>query len=247
MGTLSWECGNSVWKEIRMKIESIDVNRKEIYRYLGYRGQEPDETVQALIDKVLQALLEVIRPSYGYQYYRCQVIEDKVCLMQNQEMREDSNNIYEFESKKLADNLTQCDEVILLAATLGLEADKLIQRYTVMNMAKASVAQACGAACIEAFCNKIQENIRKEALERGLYLRPRFSPGYGDLRLDYQRDIFALLECQKRLGMSLTDSMLMLPTKSVTAIIGLTRNKENCHIAKCSACNKIDCEFRSID
>lgn len=230
-----------------MKIKYQEVNRKEIYRYLGYRGQEPDEMIQKMIDEVLQALLDVIRPVYGYRYYRCQVTQDKVCLLQNQEMSEDSSGVYEFASRKLAENLSQCEEVVLLAATLGLEVDKLIQRYTVMNMAKASIAQACGAACIEAFCNKVQENIRQEAFERGLYLRPRFSPGYGDWPLDDQKGIFDLLECQKRLGMSLTDSMLMLPTKSVTAMIGLTKNQENCHIAKCSTCKKVDCEFRSID
>lgn len=244
-----------------MKIEQADVNRREIYRYLGYRGQEPDEMVQSMIDEVLKELLRVVRPAHSYRYYGCEVIENKVYLLKDERMEMELADgesehtgvhnadelIQEILSQKLADNLAQCEEVILLAATLGLEADKLIQRYTVMNMAKASVAQACGAACIEAYCNKVQEDIRQEALERGLYLRPRFSPGYGDLRLDYQKDIFGLLECNKRLGMSLTDSMLMLPTKSVTAIIGLTRNKENCHIAKCSVCSKTDCEFRTID
>ncbi len=239
-----------------MMIEQADVNRKEIYRYLGYRGQEPDEAVQSMIDEVLKELLRVIRPAHSYRYYGCKVIENKVYLLKSErmemeladgELESTDEPIQEFLSKKLSDNLSQCEEAVLLAATLGLEADKLIQRYTVMNMAKASIAQACGAACIEAYCNKVQEDIRQQALTRGLYLRPRFSPGYGDLKLDYQKNIFDLLECQKRLGMSLTESMLMLPTKSVTAIIGLTLNAENCHIAKCSSCSKTDCEFRSID
>lgn len=244
-----------------MKIELSDVNRKEIYRYLGYRGQEPDKLVQSMIDEVLKELLRVVRPVHSYRYYGCKVIENKVYLLKGERMemgladdeseqtgnKDTAEPVQEFLSQKLADNLSQCEEAVLLAATLGLEADKLIQRYTVMNMAKASIAQACGAACMEAYCNKVQEIIRQEALERGLYLRPRFSPGYGDLKLDYQKNIFDLLECQKRLGMSLTESMLMLPTKSVTAIIGFTRNKENCHIAKCSVCSKTDCEFRSID
>ena len=241
-----------------MKIKQSDVNRREIYRYLGYRGQEPDEVIQRLIDEVLQELLRVIRPGHSYRIYTCKVYGDRVRLIKHKMEEQfadfyevnsfdEQNYIQEFESRKLADNLAQCSEVVLLAATLGLEADKLIQRYTVMNMAKASIAQACGAACIEAYCNKVQEDIRQQALTRGLYLRPRFSPGYGDFALENQRDIFCLLECNKRLGMSLTDSMLMLPTKSVTAIIGLTKNKENCHIARCSTCNKTDCEFRSID
>ncbi len=229
-----------------MKIGSEAVNRREIYRYLGYKGQEPDEMVRGLVEEVLGELLRVVRPVNSYRYYQCEIIGDKVSLYDG-DVGTELEAVLTFVSKKLADNLAQCSEVVLLVATLGIEADKLIQRYTVMNMAKASIAQACGAACIEAYCNKVQEDIRQEALLRGLYLRPRFSPGYGDLALEYQCDLFGLLECNKRLGMSLTDSMLMLPTKSVTAIIGLTANAENCHIARCSSCSKTDCEFRSVD
>lgn len=210
--------------------------------------------VRGLVEEVLNELLRVVRPMNSHRYYSCETVDGKVYLYEKTadiDMKHIATEYREatlvLTSRNLSDNLTQCSEVILFAATLGLEADKLIQRYTVMNMAKASIAQACGAACIEAYCNKEQEAIRQEAARRGLYLRPRFSPGYGDLALEHQRDIFALLECNKRLGMSLTDSMLMLPTKSVTAIIGLTKNADNCHIAKCNSCSKTDCEFRSID
>ena len=225
-----------------MELTTADVNRREIYRYLGYRGQLPDDTVCQMVEEVLQEILRVIKPKNVYQSYECCVQNGEVILQNG--IQKDG---IVFRSRNLADNLTQCHKVILVAATLGVEADKLIGRYEIMNMAKASVAQACSAACIEAYCNLLQEEIRKQALDEGFYLRPRFSPGYGDLPLEAQKTFFACVECTKRLGLTLTDSLLMYPTKSVTAFIGMTKNKQGCHIAKCSTCENTGCEFRYED
>ncbi len=225
-----------------MELTTADVNRREIYRYLGYRGQLPDDTVCQMVEEVLQEILRVIKPKNVYQSYECSVQNGEV-ILQNGIQKEG----IAFRSRNLADNLAQCHKVILVAATLGVEADKLIGRYEIMNMAKASVAQACSAACIEAYCNLLQEEIRKQALDEGFYLRPRFSPGYGDLPLEAQKTFFACVECTKRLGLTLTDSLLMYPTKSVTAFIGMTKNKQGCHIAKCSTCENTGCEFRYED
>lgn len=222
-----------------MKLTSSDVNRREIYRYLGYGRQTPDEAVLAMTQEVLQELLYVIEPRHLYQRYECHVSEDKIWVRTG---AEDSGTL--FTSKHLAKNLAGCEQVILMAATLGAEADKLLRRYEIMNMAKASAVQACGAACIEAYCNLLQEEIRKQMKKEGLYVKPRFSPGYGDLPLEAQRSFFARLSCTKFLGLTLTDSLLMYPTKSVTAFIGITKNPQGCHIAKCSSCKNTGCEFR---
>ncbi len=225
-----------------MELRIEDVNRREIYRYLGYGGKVPDETVLQMTEEVLRELIRVIQPKNLYQSYACSVQGDEIRLWN--EVQTDPVILH---SRKLAENLAQCGKVVLMAATLGIEADKLLQRYEIMNMAKASAAQACGAACIEAYCNLLQEDIRRRAQDEELYLRPRFSPGYGDFPLEAQKIIFDCLQCTKRLGLTLTDSLLMYPTKSVTALIGLTKNKQGCHIAKCSTCENRGCEFRYED
>lgn len=224
----------------KMDIINLDiqnaVNRREIYRYLGYGINEPDADVCTLVDEVLSELLKVVKPKSIYRLFDCKTDGSSVF----------AGNM-EIKSRGLSGNLAQCGMVAILAATLGLEADKLLQRYEIINMAKASIAQACGAACIEAYCNLLQEKIRIAAQEESskpLYLRPRFSPGYGDLPLETQRDIFHVLDCTKRIGLTLTQSLLMYPTKSVTAFIGLTGNFRSCHIEKCKSCGKTDCEFR---
>jgi cobalamin-dependent methionine synthase I len=223
------------------------VNIREIYRYLGYGINTPDEGIEAIVDEVLENLIKVVKPKNIYKIFKCTTDGGEIAL----ESIDNENDILVIKSKNLSDNLSQCSKVILLAATLGLEADKLMQKYEILNMAKASISQACGAACIEAYCNILQDKIHgqlsdEEYMATGnkLYLRPRFSPGYGDLPLQYQRIIFDELECTKRIGLTLTESLLMYPTKSVTAFIGLTNNPKSCHIHKCKNCENIGCEFR---
>lgn len=217
------------------------VNKREIYRYMGYGQNEPDDSVRALADEVLEELILQIQPKSIYRIYECDI---SGCGASADVIRLGD---MEIKSRGLAGNLAQCKLAAVMAATLGIEADKLLQRYEVTNMAKASVAQACGAACIEAYCDLLQEEILQAAQKKHggkLYLRPRFSPGYGDLPLETQSQIFAALDCTKRIGLTLTQSLLMYPTKSVTAFIGLTRNPASCHIESCESCAKTDCEFR---
>ncbi len=226
-----------------MELTIEQIKRREIYRYLGYRGQTPDDRICQMIEEVLQELLRVIRPKNLYQRFSCRIQDKRIIQLQSDALQGE----WIFQSAALAENLAQCQEVILMAATLGIEADKLLQKYEIMNITKASITQACGGACIEAYCNLLQEQIRAEEQEKGYYLRPRFSPGYGDFPLEAQKQMFDCLQCTKRLGVTLTDSLLMYPTKSVTAIIGITKNKQGCHIAKCSACENTGCEFRYED
>lgn len=217
------------------------VNIREIYRYLGYGTKSPDDTTDTMITEILDELTNVVRPGNVYKLFICSTSENVVVL-------KGERRTLAFESRNLADNLSQCGNVVLFAATLGIEADRLLQKYELLDMTKAVVIQACGAACIEAYCNILQEQICDEVSRDGKkrYLRPRFSPGYGDLPLQCQRIIFDELECEKRIGLTLTDSLLMYPTKSVSAFIGLTASPQGCHVGKCKNCGNTGCEFREV-
>ena len=96
----------------------------------------------------------------------------------------------------------------------------------------------------EAWCDEVNERIKQEAADKGLYTRPRFSPGYGDFPLDNQRDIFQALQVEKRVGIALTESLLMIPSKSVTAVIGAGRDHLPCVREGCEVCSKADCLYR---
>ena len=120
-------------------------------------------------------------------------------------------------SSSLSKNLSGCKKIILFAATVGIGIDRLIMKYGKIYPVKGLMMQALGAERIEALCDAFVSEMEKT----GQKMRPRFSPGYGDLPLEFQKEIFAALAPEKNIGLTLSASCLMSPTKSVTAIIGI--------------------------
>lgn len=120
------------------------------------------------------------------------------------------------ESQNLADHLQNATDVVLFAATLGIGADRAIQRASLKSQAEALVLDAAATAAVEALCDDFCALYAKDYL-----CTRRFSPGYGDLSLGYQNTLLSCLDAHKNIGLTLTDSLLMVPTKSVTAIFGI--------------------------
>ena len=132
----------------------------------------------------------------------------------------------------------------MMAVTIGPGPDRLVRRAELRDMLKAYTYQAVGAAMAEAWCEEVNDIIRKEAEEKGLFTRPRFSPGYGDFPLEVQKDFERILEMPKSIGVSLSESLLMTPTKSITAVVGLSKYRTDCHTAGCEECNMHEtCEY----
>ncbi|MBR3893597.1 MAG: Vitamin B12 dependent methionine synthase activation subunit [Clostridia bacterium] len=127
-------------------------------------------------------------------------------------------------SRSLAAHLAGCDRAVVFAATVGLEIDRLIAKYSRLSPARALCLQAIGTERIETLCDLLCASWKEAYCAEGKRTRTRFSPGYGDLPLAMQSDIFRLLDAPKRIGLSLNDSLLMSPTKSVTAIVGIERS-----------------------
>ena len=115
---------------------------------------------------------------------------------------------------------------MIFAATIGVEIDRLITKYSRLSPAKAFCCQAIGAERVEELCDDFCESVNEKLGAGGEMLKPRFSPGYGDLPLETQKMIFSLLDCPKRIGVTLGDSLLMSPSKSVTAFAGITKRQE---------------------
>lgn len=120
-------------------------------------------------------------------------------------------------SENLKKCIWGCSEILVLAATVGAGIDRLIQKYNRISPAKAILLQAAGSEAVESLCDTFCSDIKKTYPD----LRPRFSPGYGDLPLSIQPDLIRALDCTNRIGITLNDSLMMSPSKSVTAIIGI--------------------------
>lgn len=148
-------------------------------------------------------------------------------------------------SKNLGKNLKGCQQAVVFAATLGLQADVLVKRASRSgNVSQAVIFQAAQAAIIEEYCDCCQKEIQGLLERQKQYLRPRFSPGYGDFTIEHQRDLTRLLNTPKTIGLTLSDHFILIPTKSVTAIMGITKEQQSCPLKGCESCEKTDCQFR---
>lgn len=212
----------------------METDPKEVLRYLGYGGKPADETVSALVAECVEELKNAVRPRHIVRTYPLKVLPDGQLDF----------TCFRVRSKNLSRNLGDCSQVILFAATLGAEADALIRKYNRISISKAVVMQAAAAAMIEAYCDEVNGILKEEYQKRNQYLRPRFSPGYGDFPLESQVQIAGALEMGKRIGVMLTDSLLMAPSKSVTAVIGISEKPHLCERKGCEACHKTDCAYR---
>lgn len=210
------------------------VDRREILRYLGYKGHEADKMVGEIVEQCLLELGREARPRSLHREFPLELGEGGLidgCCFQTR-------------SVHLSRNLKDCGQVIVFAATLGVGADHLIYKYNRLQMSKAVIMQAAAAAMIEEYCDQICRELAGRYEEQGRYLRPRFSPGYGDFPLDCQESLLDALEAGKRIGIKLTDSLLMMPSKSVTAVMGVSRKPYRCDIKGCETCAKTDCAYR---
>ena len=126
--------------------------------------------------------------------------------------------VFQVCSRDLAAHLAGCKRVILFAATVGATIDRELQKQSRLSPHRAYELQREGLREIECFCDTLCDAFAKE---QSATLRRRFSPGYGDLSLTVQRDIFRVLEPAKNIGLCLADSCVMSPSKSVTAFVGV--------------------------
>lgn len=211
----------------------IEVNREEALRYLGYRRSiKGDLTpVYQSLDQCIQELQKVVQPKHLLKRFSLEVKDNTIKV-----------NDMVIHSRDLAKNLSGCHAVYLFAGTIGIGVDRLIKRAEVTRMSDAVIYQAVGAAMIEAYCDDVNEQLRKEVQSHGEYLKPRFSPGYGDVALHHQKDFMRLLKMDK-IGITLMESLLMVPSKSVTAFIGVTHKVQPRHVKDCKNC-PVQCEFR---
>ena len=136
---------------------------------------------------------------------------------------EDGFPVFPFEqrSEKLRKNLQGCDRAVLFAATIGSGIDRLIRRYEKADPKLGLLLQGLGAERVESLCDAFNEEVKEICEETGCGTRMRYSPGYGDLPIEVQKVFLPLLDAERRLGITLSDSCLMAPSKSVTAIIGI--------------------------
>ncbi len=209
----------------------LDVN--EALRYLGVRG-EPDPELSAQVARTAEELTNLLTPRYTYQVFDLAPAPGGIRLAGTETV---------LPGTTAARMLGSCRQAALLACTLGARFDQMLLAAQARDMARAVVLDACGGAWVEAGCDEAEHEIA--ARFPGQYLTDRFSPGYGDLPLSLQSGLCALLDTPRRLGLYVTESDMLHPVKSVTALVGIADAPQPARVRGCGACTlRETCAYR---
>ena len=207
------------------------IPRAQTLHYLRCRGGSPDGELDDALACCEERILRTARPRLVWRLFPR--TEDGTVA--GTDYRPAGEDIRAF--------LRGCDSVVLLAATLGAEVESLIRRAAGRDMAEAVILDAAGSAAVEELCDSFCADLAAALAPR--CLTGRFSPGYGDMPLSDQFALFRVLDVSRRIGVTLSDSALMIPQKSVTALIGVSDRPQPPRTQGCGSCRRReDCPYR---
>lgn len=212
-----------------------EINKSEVIRYLGYGNASPDENTLKLTEDMISLAVKTLSPKAIHGVF--EIDGKKIC---------GSNLILNGED--ISSHLHNAKKCIIFAATLGAKAEMQINLFQKNDMEKAVIFDAVCDAYIESFADSYCEKLRKQFKKDGFYINTRFSPGYGDFSIEKQKDIVAALKSDKLIGLTVTDSFILLPRKSITALIGVFDTPPTGKTRGCDSCNMQDrCKMRGTD
>ncbi len=208
------------------------IHPNEVLMYLGNtQGEIPPEMDLAVEEGAVQ-VMRVARPRLTY----------RVFALENGALQ---GVDFPLLGRDIARHLQDCTHAVLMAATLGPEVETLLMRTQITDMARALVLDSCASTAIENVCDNFEDELRQLCAGEGQYLTDRFSPGYGDMPIHQQRDFCNLLDTQRRIGLTVSQSGIMLPRKSVTAVLGVATTPRTRRSAGCAHCNLFrTCQLR---
>lgn len=220
--------------EVNMRIDTIDT--EEILHFLGYIQTSDeyklDDVVSKTIEEMKSRVLELAVPRYVYREFELKNGHPVGIHLK-------------LSGKDIQRLFKQSHHCILLAATLGTQIEKEGKRLQLQDMGKAVIFDSCASAAIEQVCDNLQEELRQAYEKKQLYLTDRYSCGYGDLPLTIQNEFLKVLDAPRKIGLYANDSCLLVPRKSVTAIIGISNHIQPAILRGCVHCLlRETCEFR---
>lgn len=201
----------------------MEINIREALRYVGVH--QPDAAMLHEMQLIADEVLRKVTPRSVYRVCTVQLTAEG-CLLPEIGVT--------LPGRMARRMLETCHHTAVLACTLGPGFDGLLRTCQQQDMARAVMMDACGSAYVEAACDAAERELA--ATYPGQYLTDRFSPGYGDLPLDVQQGMLAGLNAMRRIGVTALPSCLMNPSKSVTAVIGLSDQAQKARIRGCGYC-----------
>ena len=199
-----------------------DPDPKQVLRYLGYRGQDMQTGIAWQIQKGIRTVGEIAAPRLVWRRLPVWNGEISGLPAKGQEIR---------------DLLMPCREAVVMAATLGTQVEQMLMRLKVTDMADAVILDACASAAAEKVCDCFEEDLGSRIEAEGLFLTCRLCPGYGDFPVGTQTALCRLLDTGRRIGLTVTDSQILIPRKSVTAVYGVAKEPQQPCGSGCGSCS----------
>lgn len=211
-----------------------DLNKKEALRYMGQADSDCDDRLSILMEQCEKRLLSVIRPRYLYQCFD---------IKENDEGIHVENTSLTLVGNDIKRHLKGCTKAVLLCTTLSAEADRVIRIAGLKDMLEALTLDCLASTAVEQLCDKAELKIKEDYPEYEMTWR--YGIGYGDLPISLQKDFLNVLNAPKLIGLNVTESFILTPRKSVTAVIGLSKDKIEPAKRGCAVCTlKGTCAYR---
>jgi hypothetical protein len=215
----------------------LNILRGVTLRYLGVPQDKADARATAAAEAAIAEVRAILETRYVFRFFDVEKRRGSIAL---------SGASFEISGLDLLAHLENSKKVALFAATLGPAVDAKIREYMALRPSDALALDAAASAAVEALADRVQEIISETPEANGLFLTARFSPGYGDLPLELQPKILGVLDAQKKIGLTCTDSFILVPKKSVTAFIGIQKEPFKAKNSPCEKCKTADnCAFKS--
>lgn len=209
-----------------MKDIALKAEESEVLRYLGYRGNVMDESMKMKLDHSIARMTEAAEPRYIHGYY--ELSGDPLVLGETE---------VTLPGEDIKKHLSGCFGCYLFAATLGPRVEREIARSQKTDLAGSVIMDAACDDLIEKLCDHVQSVIEGQCRAQGHYITDRYSPGYGDLPIELQPRISALLDTGRRIGLTVSSYNILTPRKSVTALIGVKDQPSKASKRGCQSCS----------
>lgn len=190
---------------------AASVKRREAWAFLGHRGQAVDDELAARLEEAATLCERELTPRGVFRVFPVTATDAGVAV-------EGTNLVLPGES--IARHLRGCDKAALLAVTLGPASELVLRREAAVSATGGMLVDACASSLVEQAAGVLNEAVDAAAARCGREATWRFSPGYGDLPLTVQGPFLEALDAGRALGVTLTAANMLVPSKSITAIVG---------------------------
>ena len=217
-------------------MHNLVIDQNEVLRYLGCSRQWLDSSLGKLIAQCIDEAKTLIQPRMVYKFFNLDRAAGELLLR---------GTSVKLPGGGIADHMAEAEACIVMAVTLGLAVDRKISCYEKVDLTRAVILDACASAAVEQSADSLCAEIEAKLKLENKQLTTRFSPGYADFPLTIQRQLLALLNAERTIGLTVTSHNILLPRKSITAVAGVIGLRQSKGETICADCSQFgDCQFR---